>query len=325
MRIVVVGIGAMGWNHARVCSELGVLVGICDQNDSNLRKAGEEFQVPSFKNIETAILETNSNAVIIATPTTTHHDLSIMALELNQHILVEKPLCENINRAENLVKLSGKKNLTLAVGHIERHNPVIKELKNILISRELGDVITFSSKRASSFPKRVTDIGVILDLAIHDIDNAIYLMDSIPTQIYSIGGKHKGHDFEDFAHIMIRFENGKTALVEVNWVSPMRVREAIVTLEKALIKVDYMSQEVTISKSKHSDPENPQFYPLKIESEVNTIKLEKKEPLKLEIEDFIKACLTKSSPLVSGKSAVLSLKTTIAALESLVTNKSIVV
>ena len=126
-----------------------------------------------------------------------------------------------------------------------------------------------------------------------------------------------GFSGTDFAQIFIGFEDGRTALVEVNWISPMRIREATITFEKSLVILDYMEQKVTVSKSKYSDPKAPQFYPVEMQSEITESKLNKVEPLKIEILDFIRAFEENESPLVDGDAGIISLQTTIAALESL--------
>ena len=321
MKILVCGVGSMGWNHARVCSELGVLSGIVEPNEELRNSVSDLFSVPGFDVLEEAVSKTSSTAVIVATPSSTHFEVSTKALQSGQHILVEKPLCDNLEDARKLVFEAENRNLILAVGHIERHNPVVTFVKEESSTNVWGRLLTISSKRASSRPVRIGDVGVILDLAIHDIDNSIYLAESIPTEVYTRGASFGNSEMEDFAQIFIGFEDGRTALVEVNWISPMRIRETTITFEKSLVTLDYMEQKISVSKSKYSDPKAPQFYPVKMESEITDSKLNKVEPLKLEISDFINSIEENKPPWVDGNAGILSLQTTIAALESLRTGK----
>ena len=142
------------------------------------------------------------------------------------------------------------------MGHIERFNPVIKRCKGMIDDGELGEVITISSRRVSNFPGRIRDVGVILDLGIHDIDNSIFLMGSKPVSVFCTGGTHNDIEYEDHVTIMILFENGKSAVIEVNWITPLKVRKISLTCEKAFAELDYMDQTISVSSSKYIDPPN---------------------------------------------------------------------
>jgi UDP-N-acetylglucosamine 3-dehydrogenase len=317
--ILVVGAGSMGWNHARVCHELGVLTGICDRDKNLVDKVANKFEVKGFTNLEDALEEIKPHGVIIATPTSTHYEVATLAIKNGMNVLVEKPLTKSIDNGNKLVKLARKTGVILAVGHIERHNPVITKAKIILKNKEWGDIITISSRRVSNFPGRISDVGVILDLGIHDIDNVIHLMDSRPISVFTKGGKYHDIKYEDHATIMIGFENGKSALVEVNWITPMKVRTLSLTCEKSFVVLDYIKQNINISSSRFVDTENPNQFPTKMEIYSKEMSLNFTEPLKLEIKNFIDAIENNVEPLVNGEDALISLKVTIAAIKSLET------
>ena len=141
--------------------------------------------------------------------------------------------------------------------------------------------------------------------------------------MFAKGGKYHDIEYEDHATIMIGFENGKNALVEVNWITPMKVRTLSLTCEKSFVQLDYMKQSLNISTSRFMDSEDPNQYPLKIEIDSKEIPLNFAEPLKLEIIDFINSIESKSEPLVNGEAALLSLKVTVSALKSLDTGEVI--
>ncbi len=316
-KMLVVGTGSMGWNHVRVCSELGFLAGVCDNDSESSKTVGEEFGVPYFTSVEEAIEDCRPDGVIIATPTSSHHQIALSALTLGAHVLVEKPITNDCATGREIIDKSEKLGLICGVGHIERFNPVIKRCKKMIDDGELGEVITISSRRVSNFPGRIRDVGVILDLGIHDIDNSIFLMGCKPVSVFCSGGTHNEIEYEDHVTIMILFENGKSAVIEVNWITPLKVRKISLTCEKAFAELDYMDQTITVSSSKYIDPDDKSQYPARIEFETRNLPVIKNEPLKLEIEDFISAMNGEKEIGVSGKDGLLALKVARAAEESL--------
>ena len=180
-------------------------------------------------------------------------------------------------------------------------------------------MVTISTRRVSNFPGRIRDVGVILDLGIHDIDNATFLMGSKPISVYAVGGSLNDIEYEDHATIMIEFENGNNAIVEVNWITPMKVRTVSLTCEGSFVELDYMSQEISASSSVFVDPENPNQFPANLEIRRDAVPVESAEPLRLEIEDFVE-CIGSNDerkPLVDGEQGVLALRVALAALESI--------
>ena len=309
----------MGWNHVRVCSEIGVLCGVCDQNRPESDRVSEEFGVPGFYEIDEAIAELDPDGVIIATPTFTHYELATKAINEGINLLIEKPISDNIQKAEELIEKAREMDLVLAIGHIERHNPVITAAKKNILDGAWGNVVTISTRRVSNFPGRIRDVGVILDLGIHDIDNATFLMGSKPISVYAVGGSLNDIEYEDHATIMIEFENGNNAIVEVNWITPMKVRTVSLTCEGSFVELDYMSQEISASSSVFVDPENPNQFPANLEIRRDAVPVESAEPLRLEIEDFVE-CIGSNDerkPLVDGEQGVLALRVALAALESI--------
>jgi len=325
-RVLVVGIGAMGWNHARVCSEIGALCGVCDQDEEGSARVGEEFEVPGYCDVDKAIEELKPDGIIIATPTFTHFEIASKAIDAGINLLIEKPISDDISKATELVDRADERGLVLGVGHIERHNPVITEAKRRIGMGEWGELVTISTRRVSNFPGRIRDVGVILDLGIHDIDNATYLMGSTPKSVYATGGSLHDIEYEDHASLMIGFENGNKAVVEVNWITPMKVRTVSLTCEKAFVELDYMKQEISVSSSVFADPENPNQFPANIEIERKSVPVKRDEPLKLEILDFLQAISQSNEsellrPLVDGRQGIMALRVAIAALESIETGE----
>ena len=140
--ILVVGVGSMGWNHARVCSELGVLAGVCDKDEHAVKEVGIKFNTPSFTDVNEAINSLDLQGLIVATPTFTHVDVVKIGIENNLHILVEKPIADNYNNGKQMIEMANSSNVSLSVGQIERFNPVVGKAKELLESGQLGEIIT---------------------------------------------------------------------------------------------------------------------------------------------------------------------------------------
>jgi len=308
IKIGVVGIGSMGKNHVRVCSELESidLVGICDIDKKLTSRIATTFGTTAFSDYKTLIGKVD--AVIVATPTITHYKIAKDFLKAGKHVLVEKPISSTIEDGKELITLAEKDDMVLAVGHIERHNPVVQFMKDAVQDKRFGQLITLESKRVSNFPGRIKDIGVIFDLGIHDIDIMRYLAGEIKSVYATAGTFTKNIGFEDHAIIVLTFENGICGVIEVNWLTPMKIRKLFLTCSGSFVEMDYMSQSITISSSSFKKVNELDLYHVPIESNITQISLEKKEPLKNEIEDFIGAIQDTRKPLVSGADGLRALQ-----------------
>jgi len=316
LRIGVVGTGSMGKNHARVCSELDQikLIGIADSNIETAKKVADKFDAKAFFDYKELLEEVD--AAIIATPTSTHYDIAMDFLNQEKHVLLEKPICENVEKAEILSKKADESNLILAVGHIERHNPAVKFVKDSMQNKNFGELITIASKRVSNFPGRIKDVGVIFDFGVHDIDVMRYLAGNVQS-VYAKAGKfNENISHEDHANIVLNFENNICGIVEVNWLTPTKIRKLFLTCSKNFVEADYINQTVTISSSSFKQIDEMDLYRVPIEYNTNQIGLEKKEPLKNEILDFIDSINQKRQPLANAFDGVMALKIVEAATNS---------
>lgn len=316
LKIGVIGIGSMGKNHARVCSELEQveLVGIADADKETAKKVAEKLDTKAFLDYKELLQEVD--AAIIATPTITHHNITMDLLKHGKHVLVEKPICDGVEKAQILTKKAEETCLVLAVGHIERHNPAVKFVKDAMQNKRFGELITITSKRVSNFPGRIKDVGVIFDFGVHDIDVMRYLAGDVES-VYARAGKfNENIAYEDHANIVLNFENGICGIVEVNWLTPTKIRKLFLTCSKNFVEADYMNQTVTISSSSFKQVDEMDLYRVPIEYNTNQIALEKREPLRNEIEDFIDAIKQKKQPLATGEDGVLALKIVEAATKS---------
>ena len=316
LKIGIIGTGSMGKNHARVCSEKAniELIGVVDTDKKVAETFAQKFDIKAFYDYREMIGEID--AAIVSTPTSMHHRITLDLLNNGKHVLVEKPICTSIDNAEELVKKAEKERLVLAVGHIERHNPVVKFVKEALYKKKFGEMITLTSKRVSNFPGRIKDIGVMMDLGIHDIDIMHFLAGDVKS-VYAKAGKfNKNIEHEDYATIILNFENDTCGIIEVNWLTPMKIRKMYLTCSENFVEMDYIDQSVTISSSSFKKINEMDLYHVPIQYNVNHVALEKREPLKIEIDDFIDAIRQNRQPLATGEDGLMALKITEAATKS---------
>ena len=325
LNVGVIGIGMMGQNHARVYSEIANFVGIADPNEKILGKVTKRFKVKGYKDYKEMLELKDLDAVSIASPTSTHFEVANAAIKAGKHVLVEKPICGDMEKAKELVLEAKKKGVVLAVGYIERHNPVVGITKNLIEKKEFGEVISVSSRRVSSFPSRIKDVGVILDLGIHDIDVIRYLLGSNVRSVYSLAGGTGKKEFEDHANILLEFENGIFAFIEVNWLTPMKVRKVSLICSKNFVEMDYINQNLIISSSSIKKLDTGNLYRIPQEYEERKIEVERREPLKNELSDFLNAIQKGEEPLVSGEEGVRTLEIAHAAMLSAQKGEKIII
>lgn len=315
MRVGVIGVGSMGSNHARVYSEIADLVGIADPDVKAGGAASNRFNTSFFPDYR-GLLKEPLDAVSVCVPTSHHVQVAMDVIRAGLHMLVEKPLAPNVTDAQSIVDAAKSAGLTLAVGHVERHNPVVGVVKRGLDAGQYGDLITVSARRVSSFPTRIRDVGVVMDLGVHDIDILRYLVASPVESVYTLSGRRMHERFEDHANLLLRFRNGVNGFIEVNWLTPMKVRRLSLTCLKNFVEVDYTDQSVTVSASTLGPLDSANLYQIPLEHHATRLQVRKEEPLRLELQDFLAAIQDKRPPLVTGVDAVETLKVAEAAVES---------
>lgn len=307
----------MGKNHVRVLNKLSNLVGISDIDTEQGKKIAKTYGISYYEDYLELFLEVD--AIVIAVPTQFHMEIALSAIERGIHVLVEKPLADSVENATKIVKYADKHNVTLAVGHIERHNPVVSHAKDKILQSSWGEVLTLSSRRVSSYPERIRDVGVVYDLAVHDLDILSFLSGSRIESVFSLGGHHKNAIFEDHCSILINFENSLIGQCEVNWLTPMKVRSLNIVTETCFVNLDYINQEVETFKSEYIDIQEGNLYSSELSIQSHKAQIEKGEPLVFELIDFLESTLRRREPLVSGRdglNAVLSAEAVLESIES---------
>jgi len=318
LRTGVIGVGSMGINHARIYKEISNLKGIFDLNSKLSSEVSEKFGVKNFATIDEMLLAVD--AVTIAVPTILHEEVALKVIKSGTHLLIEKPLSNSVEAAEKILIEAEKESVVLAVGHIERYNPVVEYAKNELSQNKWGKVINLSSRRVSPYPVRISDVGVIFDIGIHDIDVISYLCEGKVESLYTSGGSSFS-DNEDSANIIMNFSSGAVGICEVSWLTPMKIRKMAVTCTNNFAELDFISQSVTLFQANFDNVDKNNLFNPSINFNSNSVQITKSEPLKIEIIDFLSSILLNKIPLVTGLEAINNIRLAEASLESLKTNK----
>jgi UDP-N-acetylglucosamine 3-dehydrogenase len=271
LNVAVIGVGGWGKNHARVLSSFGALRAVCDMDVKRSAEISEKYNVNCYTSLDEMLQqEKNLDACFICTPTRSHYQLATRIIDKGIHLFVEKPLSFSSKECNDLVELAQNKKVVLTAGYIERYNPVVKDVKGIIQGKKYGEPLMMEFHRENRMPAHITDVGIIYDTSVHDIDTAMYLFDSKPIVVFARTGK-KFHAFEDFATIMLGFEDQRVAIIASNWITPKRVRRFSAVCTDGIITGDFISQEIRID-----------------DTDATTIpRREFKEPLSVEITSFL--------------------------------------
>ena len=290
LRVGVVGVGHIGSNHARIYAETPTIefAGIYDVDPERANNVARKTKARVAQSLEE--LAGWVEAASIATPTNTHYEIARLLLERGKHLLVEKPITDNTAHAGELATLALRHHLVLQVGHVERFNPVLSALEQLLTHPRF-----IEAHRLSPYPERSTDIGVVLDLMIHDLEIILHLVRSQVQNIDAVGVPVLSRG-EDIANARIRFENGCVANITSSRISPERMRKIRVFQEDAYLSLDYQNQSGEIYR--------------RVDGRIarDKVQVEREEPLKRQLISFIECASTGDAPRVSGWEATAALE-----------------
>ncbi len=321
VKVAVLGTGSLGKEHVRLYAQLVSqrevdLVGVFDANNETARHIAAKHHTHALASVDEIIAETD--AVSIVTPTVTHFELAKKFLQRGKHVLVEKPMTDDSAEAAELVQLAQQHNCVLQVGHVERFNPVFNYLESVATQPRF-----IETHRLSPYPARSTDIGVVLDLMIHDLDVVLAFVKSPVISVDAVGIPVLSKS-EDIANARLRFANGCVANLTVSRISPDRMRKIRVFSgpdNKCYISLDYRAQEGFIYRIARDGEEESSLLKKLLASRDSTIvsefggqrivrepvPIQKDEPLKLELQHFVQCVRDKQTPRVSGESAKAAL------------------
>ena len=317
VNVAVLGTGSLGKEHARVYAELAEaglvnFAGVYDLNAEAARRIADKHRVSAFQTVAEAAAA--ACALRVVTPTSTHHDLARALLRQGKHVLLEKPMTDNAAQAADLVQLAQRHRCVLQVGHVERFNPVFRYLETVATAPRF-----IEAHRLSPYPARSTDIGVVLDLMIHDLDVVLAFVKSPLASVDAVGIPVLSKS-EDIANARLRFANGCVANLTASRVSPERLRKIRVFSGGAMptyLSLDYRAQEGFIYRIARAGETESSLLKKLLAAKGSTIvsefagkrivrepvPLAKEEPLRLELQSFIECVQAQQAPIVSGEAA----------------------
>jgi predicted dehydrogenase len=302
LRVGVIGVGHIGKNHARLYAELlgAQFTAIYDTDQARARQLADEFGIAAAASLEEFMEEVDATS--IATPTNTHFDIAHKLLTRGKHLLIEKPIAENTAHASELAELAAGRRLVLQVGHVERFNPILSALEKRLTNPRF-----IEAHRLSPYPNRSTDIGVVLDLMIHDLEIILHLVRS-PVQTIDAVGVPVLSRSEDIANARLRFENGCVANITSSRISPEQMRKIRVFQEDTYLSLDYQNQSGEIYRRSADGLTREE------------VEIEREEPLKRQLASFIECAQTGRAPKVSGFQAAAALELAVEITKRIATN-----
>jgi predicted dehydrogenase len=292
----------MGSNHARVLADLpGVsLVGVVDPDGRQRDRVSGAVSCAAHSDLESLLVE-GVDAVTIAAPTHLHHDLAIAAIDRGVHVLIEKPIASSVEEGRAIIAAAGRAGVTLMVGHVERFNPAVEAIKEAIRSE---DILSIAITRVGPFPPRMSNVGVVIDLAVHDIDLIRWFTESEIVEIQPQLKKAIAQR-EDIALLQFRTASGVLAHINTNWLTPFKARSVTVATRNKYITADLLTRQVT---------EYFGFQPDGSYS-MRHLSVGHAEPLRSELQAFVHAIRTGTEPAVTGEEGVSSLRIAIQCLD----------
>jgi predicted dehydrogenase len=312
LRAAVIGLGMMGRAHVRVWDEMvdGVeLVAVADTDPGAVREAITGREARGYPDQASMLAAEDLDLVSVVVPTSLHLSTALAALDAGSHVLVEKPIAATRGEAEQMIAAARSAGRMLTVGHIERFNPAIRELRRRLAAGELGRIFEIRATRLGPFPARIRDVGVVVDLAPHDLDVMRYLLGSDPIRLYAETEQRIHTDHEDLFVGLLKFANGAVGVLDINWLTPTKQRTLTVTGERGMYTADYLAQQLVFYPNPASDGSVEEGS--RVEREI-----ERREPLAIELDEFARAARDGGVPPVDPHEAMVALLLARAMVES---------
>jgi UDP-N-acetylglucosamine 3-dehydrogenase len=318
LRAAVVGLGMMGRNHVRVWDEAvpGVdLVAMADPDATALHRATIGRRARGYADADRMFAEEELDLVSIVAPTSLHLSVTLAALRAGANVLVEKPIAATRDEAIAMIAAAADARRMLTVGHIERFNPAIRELRRRLEAGELGRIFQIHATRLGPLPARIRDVGVVVDLAPHDLDVMRYLVGSEPIRLYAETERRIHTEHEDLFNGIMKFANGVVGILDINWLTPTKRRVLTVTGERGMYVADYIDQDLVF----YANPDAEQTWENRgadgirapitsvAEGEMTRRPIRRAEPLAVELVAFAQAVRDGGPPPVEPHDAMVAL------------------
>jgi predicted dehydrogenase len=307
LKAAVIGTGMMGRNHVRVYAQMeGTrLVAAADSDDRVLETIARVYKVDTYTDYQEMLDRERPDLVSIAVPTCLHLPVALEAMKRGVHTFLEKPIAASVEEGEEVLRCARESGVKVAVGHIERFNPAVIELKRQLEAGQLGKIFQIHARRVGPFPSRIADVGVVIDLATHELNLLEYLVGSSVASVYAETRRQIHASQEDLLTAVLRFKDGAVGLLDVNWLTPTKIRELYLIGAKGMFSVNYLTQDLFFYEN---DFVNGNWEGLAImgvtEGRKIRHKIKRKEPLLAELESFVQAIEQDVEPQISGEEAL---------------------
>jgi predicted dehydrogenase len=310
----------MGRNHLRVLSDLegAELAAVCDQDADVVGAASHKYSIPGYGSWDEMLKRESLDAAVVAVPTRFHVEAGLAALRRGLHVLVEKPIASNLEEGRRLVSAAASAGRIFAVGHIERFNPAVRELQRRIAAGEIGRLYQLQARRQGPFPARIRDVGVVIDLATHDLDVMHHLAGSEVQRLYAETEQRIHTDHEDILNALLKFESGVLGVLQVNWLTPTKIRELSVLGERGMFVCNYLTQELTHFKNAEVEGGRNPVNHLRTVSEGEVIRFPvvQSEPLRLELQSFLRSVREGGPVEVDGDAGLRALHLALALMTS---------
>jgi UDP-N-acetylglucosamine 3-dehydrogenase len=321
LQVAVIGVGAMGMNHVRVLSDLpgAELCAIVDGNEVATSHLSHRYRVNAYPTLDAMFAAVNVDAAVVAVPTIHHAQVANRLLDRGIHILIEKPIASTEEEALQLIAKANAANVALLIGHIERFNPAVLDLRDRLSKGELGRVLHVEARRQGPFPARISDVGVIVDLAVHDVDLVRFVTGAEIERVYAETTQRLHHAHEDLVRATLRLTDGVVCSLSIDWLTPTKVRELIVTGERGMYHVNLLTQDLTLyENAANADERYDDIALLRGVREGRVIRqiTRKREPLQAELESFLRYVRTREGQVVTGNDGTAAIRAAAAMLQS---------
>ncbi len=312
LRAAVIGVGSMGRNHARVYANLdGVeLAAVCDADADTAARVGRMYRCNAYSSVSELLAREPLDLVSVVVPTRHHFAVASEVIDRGVSVLVEKPIAATPEQGWALVEAARRNGVVLTVGHVERFNPAIIALKQQIDDHELGHVFHVAARRVGPFPARIMDVGVVIDLATHDLDILNYLIGSPVTRLHVEMHRHLHESHEDMLTAMLRFQSGVIGTLDINWLTPTKIRELSVIGERGMFVANYLTQDLTFYENDACQGKHwPELALIGVsEGRIIRQKVQRREPLVEELRSFAAAVRGEHPPVVTGEEGIAALE-----------------
>lgn len=311
LKLAVIGAGAMGRNHLRVLNDLDAvaLVGVADADVATAERVARRFHAPAYGSYSEMLEVERPDGVVVAVPTALHREVTLEAISRGAHVLVEKPIAFTVDEGREMIEAAQDAGVILTVGHIERYNPAILELHKRLREQQLGRVFQMNARRLGPFPPRVRDVGVVIDLATHDVDIMRFLSGSEVVRVQAETARRIHTEHEDLLSGLLRFENDSIGVLDINWLTPTKIRELMIVGERGAFHANYLTQDLYFYENNYVKTDWDTISNIEGVSEGDMVRLriEKTEPLRVELDRFVRAIRGEEVSIVSGEDGLQAL------------------